>query len=367
MKKARFVVLLLAAFCADAAELFCQNSGGDPLPAPAVRVSADAVPDALSGIWQGADRLLMFSDETEFAVVLRVFYQWYNDRAAEPVSFTEIRSRDANNASARDAEHIRVKYITVFENASRTAGAYELEMYYPGEKEPVFVPVCVIDGKLYLDFLVKGNAAVSDFGNSFGDSAGAVRGTSASVPEDSVRRTDAADGFYRCASSASGITISPPHYKKEVVSYFVSGTDIYKICYWLSEMEYSYSEARFSDGEKAFFVDKYLRIGSDVYQCTTGRSSKIRNIEKSGTFEKEPTFDGDGSIVALGEPYLVRVPDAQDRDALLASVEQNNARRKPVPPPLFPPSEIDFHWKDISELEKYNPYTWNRRNLDLHK
>ena len=48
-------------------------------------------------------------------------------------------------------------------------------------------------------------------------------------------------------------------------------------------------------------------------------------------------------------------------------LSENNKRRKDPPKPLFPVSEIDFHWKEITELEKYNPFTWNRRNIDLGK
>ena len=48
----------------------------------ATRISQDEVPELLRGIWQGSDRLVMFSGENEFALVLRFFYQWYSDRAA---------------------------------------------------------------------------------------------------------------------------------------------------------------------------------------------------------------------------------------------------------------------------------------------
>ena len=210
-----------------------------------------------------------------------------------------------------------------------------------------------IDGKLYLDFLIKDSASVTDLRLS---------------PEGQSEKSNS-DGFYRAASSASGIMISQPLFDKEVLSYFVSnnGKDIYRIRYWLSEMEYSYEKASFSDADKVFTVDKYLRIGSNVYQCTTGRSTKIRNIQKSSEFEKTTLYDKDGGIIALGEPYLIKVPDVKDRNDLLDSVEENNKKKKPAPKPLFPPTFPKYRWKEISELELYNPSTWNKRNLDIHK
>lgn len=329
------------------------------LPPVSEHVLSENVPSLLQGIWQGADRLVMFSNQNEFALVLRVFYQWYNDRAAEPASFSEVKSRDRNNTTKSPAEDIQIQYITIVENPSKTAGIYELSIKYPHEKLPVLVPICIIDGKMYMDFLIKDSAEVTDLRLS--DSAS------------TIQKSDST-GFYRAASNASGITISQPIFDKEVLSYFIGDKgEVYRIRYWLSEMDYSYAKASFSDGDKEFFVDKYLRIGSSVYQCTTGRSSKIRNIQKSTKLEKNTNYDSDGGIVAFGEPYLVKVPEGEERTSLqtsayfLDSVGENNKRKHPAPKPLFPPTFPKYHWKEITELELYNPATWNKRNLDIHK
>jgi len=332
------------------------------LPPVSEHVLSENVPSLLQGIWQGADRLVMFSNQNEFALVLRVFYQWYNDRAAEPASFTEVKSRDRNNTTKSPAEDIQIQYITIVENPSRTAGVYELSIKYPHEKLPVLVPVCIIDGKMYMDFLIKDSAEVTD-----------LRLSSESATSNQVEKSNS-NGFYRAASNANGITISQPIFDKEVLSYFMGDEgEVYRIRYWLSEMDYSYAKASFSDGDKVFSVDKYLRIGSNVYQCTTGRSTKIRNIQKSTKFEKNATYDSDGGIVAFGEPYLMKVPEGHERAEVISStaflniIEENNKRRHPAPKPLFPPTFPKFHWKEISELEVYNPSTWNKRNLDIHK
>ena len=80
------------------------------LPLVSEHVLSENVPSLLQGIWQGADRLVMFSNQNEFALVLRVFYQWYNDRAAEPASFSEVKSRDRNNTTKSPAEDIQIQY-----------------------------------------------------------------------------------------------------------------------------------------------------------------------------------------------------------------------------------------------------------------
>ena len=109
------------------------------LPEVTAHNASESVPLLLQGIWQGSDRLVMFSNENEFALVLRVFYQWYNDRAAEPASFSELKTRDRNNTTKSPAEDIQISYITIVENPSRTAGVYELSVKYPHEKKPVLI------------------------------------------------------------------------------------------------------------------------------------------------------------------------------------------------------------------------------------
>ncbi len=313
----------------------------------------DEIPECLQGMWQGSDRLLLFSgEEKDFFAVLRMFYRWYDDRAAEKAGYKEIKTRDRNDTTSRNAEDIDIKYITVVENQNHTAGVYELEVKYLGVKDKVYIPLAVINNNIYLDFLIKDRAAETDSG----------RIEKSDFDENKL----VLSGFYRDASSALGITVSPPVYKKELLSYFIDGNSIYHIRYWQSKMEYSYETASFSDGEKTFNVDKFLRVGGKVYQCTTGRSTKIRNIQKSSS-DLQIVCDEDGIIIALGKPYLTLVPETKNFEQLSQRVTSDNSRRSPPPKPLFPVPEIKYRWKEITELELYDPYTWNRRNIDIHK
>jgi len=318
----------------------------------------------LDGIWQGVDRLILFNENEsnlegsiksnkstfDFSVVLRVFYGWYYDRAAENEKFSEIKTRDKNDTESRPPEDISIKCRTIFENESKNAGVYELELIYPAavystgkvaRNESVFVPIAVIDGKMYLDFLTKQS-----------------------------------ENFWACSSNADGITISKPRIKDEVLSYYTvkmknekneDEETFYQIRYWKSGMEFSDAKATFTDKENSFEVSKFLQIGKELYQCTTGRSSKIRNVKKSHSMLKETVFDSDNTICAFGKPYLIKIDGKNTKEDLIQIVVENNKRRKSPPKPLFPISEIDFHWKEISELEQYNPFTWNRRNIDLGK
>lgn len=303
-------------------------------------------PQILKGIWQGSDRLILFAgNDAPFTCILRVFYQWYDDKAAEPSAYSQISTRDRNNTTSRYAENITVNFKTIAENTSKTAGAYELEVKYPGLKEKVYIPLAVVNNSIYLKFYLRKN-----------------------IPVTAQNNAENIENYYLTdLGAASGITISPPVIKEELLSYFVQGNSIYHIRYWLSQMSDNGEMAEFSDGDSFYQVNKFINTAGRLYTCTTGRSSKIRNIQKSSAMPQEFVTDEENLIYAYGKPYLAKVPEKETKENLDKMVEENNKRRHPPLKPLFPVSDINFHWKEITELEKYNPYTWNRRNLDIHK
>lgn len=353
MKKFVFLAFFgLSCLCAPFAQagFVSVKENKSVTPVKNIAVSAQ-IPELLQGIWQGSDRLVLFSnEENDFAVVLRLFCGWYDDRSAEPASFSELKSRDRNDANSRKTDNIEVSYKTVFENTEKSAGVYELVIKYPGQKETYSVPVCVINGSIYTDFMIRDSALLTDFGQS-----------------ERLQEDDTLVGFWRSASNADGIKISSPIYEKEVRSFYVVDNGVYHIRYWKSGMDYTYEKATFSDGNQLFSVDKYLRIGNDVYQCTTGRSTKIRNIEKSPELPQNIVFDSENKICAFGQPYMLKVPAKDGAKAFTEIVAEHNVRRRDPPKPLFPPSQINFHWKEIDELRMYLPETWTKRNLDIHK
>ena len=59
-------------------------------------------------------------------------------------------------------------------------------------------------------------------------------------------------------------------------------------------------------------------------------------------------------ICGIGKANFTKVENIHDAKELLNLVQQLNSRRKPLPKPLFPPSNIDWHWDLIDNLEKNN-------------
>lgn len=315
------------------------------------------IPVLLKGIWEGSDRYVSFShieisghytdsqkQNNILTIILRPFYQWYNDRAAENSAYSASFPRDKNNTTSKKAEILDFTISTFYENFEKNIGVYEITINYG--KTAVTIPVAVIEKKLYLNFLVKINGS-----------------------EESSQHY--MDGFWTKLGQASGIMISKPLCSKELTSCFFNENDVYHIRYWLSDMNISDKDAAetrasFSDGEKTFYVNKFIKNGNLLYTCTTGRSLNIRNIEKTKTSNFKFTTNEEHSLCILDSEYLTKISDDDSRENIEKIVKEQNSKKKPLPKPIFPPSEIDFHWKDIDELEKYNPFTWNRRNIDLH-
>lgn len=296
------------------------------------------VPPLLQGIWQGKDRLLLFGGNNgAFACVLRVFYQWYDDVAGVSEQYAQISSRGKNNTTAVLPENILIEFKTIYENSSKTAGAFELKIKYPALKDYVYIPVAVVNGQIFLNFMLKTN----------------VDGKSSFALID--------------YSAASGITISPPVIKKELLSFFVDDDSFYSVRYWLSEMEESEEVAEITDGEKHFKMPKFIQIAGNLYTCTTGKSLKIRNVIKTESSPYDFITDEDKIIYAYSESYLTFVPESSDFSQLEKIVNENNSKRHNALSSPFPVKESHFRWKEISDLEVYNPGTWNKRNLDIHK
>ena len=348
MKKSFLLSAVVLLACAAAAQVL------RPSEAVREREARADIPDLLAGVWQGNDRLVLFGkDGNEFAAVLRVFSGRYADRAAEPAAYAEYATRDRNDATSRAAEHIEISYITIAENASHTAGAYELQILYPGSREYAYVPLAVIGGNVYLDFLVKGSARDGDF--------------YAVLPPATADGAPDREGFWRDCGAAAGLLVSPPSVKKERTGYYFSGGTFYQIRYWETDMPYTYEQAGFTDGEQSFVVDKYVRSAGKVYTNCTGRRTQIRNIKKSSELPGTAHFDRDGVICAFGSPYLVRLDGRENRADLQQLTDETNTAPRPPRKPVFPVTFPNVRWPDYDAVDIYDPDTWNRRMLDVGK
>lgn len=361
--------------------LFAQENQENPLTnvrSDVLQAESGTVPLLLEGVWQNRTRYVVFdtgftrNERSVVQEVLRIFYGWYDDRAAEDERYTKDNPRDVNDAtSAAPAQEIQISFHPLTEQLftrdygldvvnedgsvlyalDEPSGAWELEIHYPRHKEAYHVPVCVIGKNLYLDFVVK---------DSFN-----------SASDESSESSNEMQGFFRDEGKASGILISPVVNAKELTCYYVSENAVYHIRYWRTDMEYDgVKKAQFSDEGITYEVPKHIKSAGQVFTCVNGRGTKIRNIEKSSSFSGEYTVnriqkeytasDENGnaerkirrtvSIIAFGKPYLSLVEGSAKIEDIIA---EDMKRKRPEREPLFPPHGLlDFDWSVFDERFK---------------
>lgn len=294
-----------------------------------------ALPVQLDGVWSAGDRYVLFDTESEnegnAAVVLRVYDKWYNDRTAEPLSYKESANRTRNSATGNEAEHIATKIVPL-----ESGNAWEVNARY-GKRadDETIIPVAVIGKSMYLNFLIK---------------------------EDTEEGEESGGTFYRGVRGQSAIRACPMPSIGEVYSYYVTKDATYRLRYWpidLTASEKSGNKAAFTDEGVVYTVPSQVVSLGRVFTCVTGRSAKIRNIEKLPASFLNGEKSSDGKIIALGAPSMTRVGEEAvsgetSRDTLLRIVSEANRRRCPPPKPLLPPSSVDWHIDLINSLEEGN-------------
>ncbi|WP_407396959.1 hypothetical protein [Treponema sp.] len=352
----------------------------------------NSVPELLKGVWKNSSRYIVFdsgySNENGSIpmMVLRAFYQRYDDRTAEPNAYTEKNERPLNDVTQKDLpEEISVKFIQLTpelvsdkvvlqEDGDEMSadgipsGAWNMQVKYPRRKEIYNIPFAVIGNKLYLDFIVKQE-----------DSDNIPK--SAFLDGNVMQSGNPLNGYWQDSGNASGILVSPPVSSKELMSFYINENSVYHIRYWRTDMDYDgEKQAVFSDGEETFRVPKHLSVGGQTFTCVNGRGTRIRNIEKSEGLSSEHTLnsilvkkhgtDENGNdfsysvrtstICAMGKPYLELV----EGKTIEQIIKEDSEKKYPAPKPLFPPHGIlDFDWSIIEDP----PANWNMRMLDLGK
>ncbi len=384
----------LTAFCQEADPQILSSADFDENS----QKSEVLVPPLLSGIWQNQNRYIIFDtgyfsssslkkdqSEKDFIpqIVLRTFYQWYNDRAAESEEYSKKNPRDKNNTTQKSpAEKILMSvkpltYSAYPENSNIkesqgkiefyaneiSSGAWNLEIKYHGNKENCNIPVCVIGNDLYLNFLVKNI-----------DEENLIKNLNENSENHLQENENTLNGFWRDYGIADGIFMSPHENKKELCSLYIFNSNVYKIRYWKTDMEFDQNAAaHFSDENQTFYVPKHLNFGGQNYTCTIGKRTEIRNVKKEKLMENyrvnsvfaKNTSNGNKTeictIIALGKPYLSL---AEQKYTIEEIVKSQNSQKKPQRESPFPPHGIlDFDWSIIEDP----PQDYNRRMLDLGK
>ncbi|MBO5730509.1 MAG: hypothetical protein J6R67_04860 [Treponema sp.] len=317
-----------------------------------------SLPPLLAGLWQNSQRIVSFENLDSASVILKLFYGWYYDRAAEPGAQTLVEStmsttqldynysgasqqdfidrnsvtitdevlqydslppRPKNDATSPRAQQLLVEFESLIPE-TETSGAWNIWITYPDIKERHAIPVAVFDGKLYVNFYLGSNDTVSR--------------------------------FFQAASNTNGITISTPLLDKEVTSYLVTGSRMYKIRYWQTDMEYDgETEAVLSGEDGNYQVPKHLLIGGTVYTCVAGRRVDIRNVEEIPLDISGFTMSSDNRIIVQKSAYLSLMDN--NASELYQLIAEANSRRAPPPPLPIPLGDLDFHYAEIEDLRKY--------------
>ena len=302
-------------------------------------VFAETIPSKLLGIWEAKDRYIFFEqndeNEPEIVVVLKTYYGWYLDRAAEPASYAEKEERTRNIATPRNAEHIKIQNIETKETDNSLYGALDL-FYSTWQKNTI--PFFLLDDSIYLKYFVLDEREIEQ--------------TEASE-QNEVTQTYK---FYRGIAPSQGFMISPQYLPKDITGYIIDGEKLYDVRYWQTDMEYSTDYINFTYKDDIYEIPKHLRSCNKNYSCVSGRSKKVRNTVKPFEYKKENYIfnDDEKAFTYNEEPYLKRLADRSTFEDLMKLVKEANSRRKPDPPALFPESNLDWHWDLIDMLEKDN-------------
>ena len=302
-------------------------------------ITAESLPQKLLGIWESKDRYIFFEqndeNEPELVVVLKEYYGWYLDRAAEPAAYNEKEPRTRNIPTPRNAEHIYIQNIDTKETANSLYGALDLK-YSNWQKNTI--PFLLLDDSIYLKYFVLDEREQTE---------------QTEQTEDVVPQTYK---FYRGIAPSKGFMISPQALPKDITGYIVDGEKLYDVRYWQTDMDYSTDYITFTYKEDSYEIPKHLRSCETNYSCVSGRSKKVRNTVKPFEYKSENYLFNDDQKVFTenNEPYLKRLADRSTFEELMQLVKDANSRRKPDPPALFPESNLDWHWDLIDLLEKDN-------------
>ena len=293
---------------------------------------AQSIPSKLLGIWESKDRYVFFEqndeDQPQLVVLLKTYYGWYLNRAAEPASYNDKEPRVRNTANARNAEHIYIQNINTKETGNSLYGSLNLS-YSTWQKNTI--PFFMLEDSIYLSYFEKDEI-------------------------DELENPDKKWTFYRGVAPSKGFMISPQSIPENITGYIIDGEKLYDVRYWKTDMDYSTDYITFSYKDDSYQIPKHLRSQETNYSCVSGRSKKVRNAVKPFEYKAENfLYNDDGSAFTKNEePYLKQLAGRDTFEELIKIVKEANSKRKPDPPALFPPSDLDWHWDLIDMLEKDN-------------
>ena len=290
---------------------------------------AQTIPARLLGIWEGKDRYVFFeeneNEEPQIVIVLKTYYGWYLNRAAEPASYAEKEERVRNTANARKAEHIYIQNIDTKETSNSLYGSLDLAF---SRWQKNTIPFLLLDDSIYLNYFVL----------------------------DEKDQSTSPYKFYRGIAPSKGFVVSTNSEPENITGYIIDGDKLYDVRYWFTDMDYSSDYITFNYKDDTYSIPKHLKSCGRVYSCVSGRSKKVRNPVRPFEYKVENYLFNDQKNVFTEnkEAYLKKLADKDTFEELIKIIKESNSRRKPDPPALFPESNLDWHWDLIDQLESGN-------------
>lgn len=281
------------------------------------------IPEELKGIWSGNDRMIFLGGENEISIILKEYYGWYYDRAVEPERFNEIQKRNRNIATKKNGYAYSVNFVRIAENVP----AWEMEISI-NEKNKSIIPIALVDGKIFLDFLLK----IPYYNQNFENNENQLL------------------GYWQGLNCANSIRICGREKAENIISWYITENGAYHLRFWNTKMPNEYTKAVFSDNNTLYTINKHIFSAGENYTCVSGRGTNIRNVEKYPVFPHEYKINENGTLLALGKEYLSKVEGNYSAEELLEIVKQANSRRKPEPPSPF--KSIEQHRALIEKLKK---------------
>ena len=296
-------------------------------------VFSQQIPNELIGIWEGKDRFVFFEnaaddENPDFVVVLKTYYNWYYDRAAEPASYSEKERRTRNSATHKDPEIIPY-------TINKLDDAYQISINYSKHSHNI-TTFAIVDDKIYLNPFTLIIAAPS---TSSGTTT-TTGTTTSSNNELSLREAERVNNpqFYRGYQYSLGFLMYEQATDQNITLLILDDEKYYDVRYWYTDMDFDSSSVTFKYKDDIYSVPKHLEADGANYSCVNGRSKKVRNTMPAFELDKaDAIFNSENNVLILKqEPYLTKLTDKTTFENLMQIIKEANSRRKPDPEPIFP-------------------------------
>ena len=270
------------------------------------------IPENLKGIWEGKDRFVFFENATDdenpqFVIVLKEYYDWYYDRAAEPADYSKKEPRSLNSATHKTPEIIPFELKQIED----ITDAYQLTVTYSKHFSNTTTFV-IIDDRIYLNMYTKYDQIDDELNKDI--------------------------SLYRGYQHSDGFVLNSQPVDENIGLLILLKDKFYDVRYWQTDMDYETSSVTFKYKDDTFLVPKHLFAEGTNYSSVSGRSKKIRNTQKAFPLENQNIlYNKDKTVLILNDsPYLPKLTDKSTVADLFQIIKEANARRKPDPEPIFP-------------------------------